>query len=90
VTLKDGSESSQTLLNMQMGYSLCREQLNKYTILVGYRFGKLTAMLTFIHNIYGAHEGLTWNEIKPKLKCFACKNRRDYIKFRACTYLWND
>jgi len=23
-------------------------------------------MLTFIHNIYKAHKGLTWNEIQPK------------------------
>jgi len=23
-------------------------------------------MLTFIHSIYRAHKGLTWNEIQPK------------------------
>jgi len=46
VTLKDRSESSQTLINMQLGDSLCREQLNKYTIMIGYRFGSWTAMLT--------------------------------------------
>jgi len=44
---------------MQMGYSLCIEQLNKYIVLIGYRFGNWTTMLTFIDNIYRAHEGLT-------------------------------
>jgi len=39
VTLKDRSESSQTLLNMHLGDSLCIEQLNKYTVEIAYRFG---------------------------------------------------
>ena len=66
VTLKDRSESSQTLLNMHLGDSLCIEQLNKYTVVIGYRFGSWTAMLIFIYSIYRVHKGLTWNEIQPK------------------------
>jgi len=44
VTLKDRSESSQTFLNMQLENSLYREQLNKYIVMIGYRFESWTAM----------------------------------------------
>jgi len=44
----------------------------------------ISRMFSFMHVIFGVLQNST------KIKCFACNNRRDYIKFRACTYLWND